>query len=39
MSEIRSSVEIADATWNLSRTEDVIINDMLAAREQVKEII
>jgi hypothetical protein len=39
MSDIRGSVEIADAAWNLSRTEDVFINDMLTVREQVKEII
>lgn len=39
MSDIRGSVEIADAAWNLSRTEDVFINGMLTEREQVKEII
>jgi hypothetical protein len=32
MSDIKGSVEIADVTWNLSRTEDVFINDMLTAR-------
>jgi len=33
MSEIRSMVEIADASWNLSRTEDVFVNQLIAARE------
>lgn len=32
MLEIRSGVEIADAAWNLSRTEDVVVNQMIAAR-------
>mgnify|MGYP006876293795 CR=1 FL=1 len=36
MSEIRSMVEIVDAAWNLSRTEDVFVNQMIAAREEVK---
>lgn len=33
MSEIRSMVEIADAAWNLSRTEDVLVGQLMAARE------
>lgn len=33
MSEIRSMVEISDAAWNLSRTEDVFVNELMAARE------
>lgn len=32
MSDIKGSVEIEDATWNLSRNEDVYINTMLEAR-------
>ncbi len=32
-------MELSDAAWNLSRTEDVYINDMIAAREEVKEKI
>ena len=36
MSEIRSMVEIVDAAWNLSRTENVFVNQMIAAREEVK---
>lgn len=39
MSEIRSMVEVADAAWNLSRTEDVLVGQLMAAREEVKEKI
>lgn len=36
MNEIRSSTDLQDAMWNLSRHENTFVDSMLKAREDVK---